>query len=37
MSEARAITNIIGNTIATIVVAKSENEIDMDRAKELIG
>jgi aerobic C4-dicarboxylate transport protein len=37
MSEARAITNIIGNSIATIVVAKSENEIDMDRAKELIG
>jgi len=37
MSEARAITNLIGNTIATIVVAKSENEIDMGKAKELIG
>jgi aerobic C4-dicarboxylate transport protein len=37
MSEARAITNIIGNSIATIVVAKSENEIDMDKAKGLIG
>jgi aerobic C4-dicarboxylate transport protein len=33
MSEGRAITNIIGNTIATIVIAKSENEIDMDKAK----
>jgi aerobic C4-dicarboxylate transport protein len=37
MSEARAITNIIGNTIATIVVAKSENEIDLAEAKALIG
>ncbi|HPH18796.1 MAG TPA: cation:dicarboxylase symporter family transporter, partial [Haliscomenobacter sp.] len=26
MSEARAITNLIGNAVATIVVAKSENE-----------
>lgn len=26
MSEARAITNIIGNAVATIVIAKSENE-----------
>jgi aerobic C4-dicarboxylate transport protein len=37
MSEGRAITNIIGNAIATVVVAKSENEIDMVVAKELIG
>jgi aerobic C4-dicarboxylate transport protein len=37
MSEGRAITNIIGNAIATVVVAKSENEIDMAVAKELIG
>jgi aerobic C4-dicarboxylate transport protein len=36
MSEARAITNLIGNTVATIVVAKSENEIDLEKAKELI-
>lgn len=28
MSEARAITNIIGNTVATIVVAKWEKELD---------
>jgi aerobic C4-dicarboxylate transport protein len=28
MSEARSITNMIGNGIATIVVAKSENEFD---------
>ncbi|WP_299087257.1 dicarboxylate/amino acid:cation symporter [uncultured Metabacillus sp.] len=28
MSEARAITNLIGNGVATVVVAKSENEFD---------
>jgi aerobic C4-dicarboxylate transport protein len=28
MSEARAITNLIGNGVATIVVAKSEKEFD---------
>ncbi len=32
MSEGRAITNIIGNTVATIVIAKSEKEIDMSKA-----
>jgi aerobic C4-dicarboxylate transport protein len=37
MSEARAITNIIGNAVATVVIAKSENEIDLPTAKELIG
>jgi aerobic C4-dicarboxylate transport protein len=37
MSEGRAITNIIGNAIATVVVAKSENEIDLVKAKGLIG
>lgn len=37
MSEGRAITNIIGNTVATIIVAKWEKEIDMNTAKELIG
>jgi aerobic C4-dicarboxylate transport protein len=37
MSEGRAITNIIGNTIATIVIAKSEKEINLTLAKELIG
>lgn len=37
MSEGRAITNIIGNTVATVVVAKWEKELDLSRAKELIG
>jgi aerobic C4-dicarboxylate transport protein len=31
MSEARAITNMIGNGIATIVIAKSENEFDQQK------
>ena len=37
MSEGRALTNIIGNTVATVVVAKWEKEIDMEKAKKLIG
>lgn len=37
MSEGRAITNIIGNTVATIVVANWEKELDRTRAKGLIG
>jgi len=32
MSEARALTNIIGNTAATLVIAKWEKEIDMEQA-----
>ena len=30
MSEARALTNFIGNAVATVVVSRSENELDMD-------
>ena len=37
MSEGRALTNLIGNSVATIVVAKWEKEIDLDTAKKLIG
>lgn len=37
MSEARALTNIIGNAVATIVVAKWENQINMETAKEYIS
>ena len=32
MSEARAITNIIGNSVATIVIAKSENQFNPNAA-----
>ena len=28
MSEARAITNVIGNAVATVVIAKSERSFD---------
>jgi len=37
MSEGRALTNIIGNAVATIFVAKWEKEIDMPTANKLIG
>lgn len=37
MSEARAITNIIGNSVATIVVARWEKELDVEKAKAEIG
>ena len=36
MSEARAITNLIGNSAATLVVAKWEKEIDLDVARARI-
>lgn len=36
MSEGRAIVNIIGNTIATVVIAKSEKEIDMEQYKMVV-
>ena len=35
MSEARAITNIIGNSVATIVIAKSENQFNPNPTPEL--
>jgi aerobic C4-dicarboxylate transport protein len=37
MSEGRALTNIIGNSVATIIVAKWEKEIDLPTAKKYIG
>ena len=37
MSEARAITNLIGNSVATVVIAKWEKEIDLEIAKKEIG
>jgi len=36
MSEARAIVNLIGNGIATVVVAKSENEFDEKRYEQAV-
>ena len=37
MSEARAITNLFGNTVATVFVAWWENQLDMDRARLVLS
>ena len=37
MSECRALTNIIGNGVATIVVSRWENELDQEMLKERLG
>jgi aerobic C4-dicarboxylate transport protein len=36
MSEARAITNLIGNAVATMVVAKWDNALDLERARLIL-
>ncbi|WP_018616540.1 C4-dicarboxylate transporter DctA [Segetibacter koreensis] len=36
MSEARALTNMIGNTVATVVIARSENAVDLIRYKAVV-
>ena len=36
MSEGRAIINFIGNTVATVIIAKSENELDIKKYKEVV-
>lgn len=36
MSEARALTNFVGNAVATIVVAKWEKQLDTDLAKTVL-
>jgi aerobic C4-dicarboxylate transport protein len=36
MSEARAITNLIGNAVATMVVAKWDGALDLDRARFIL-
>ncbi len=37
MSEARAITNLIGNGVAAVVVSKWERELDADRARAVLA
>ena len=37
MSEGRAITNIIGNTVATVVIAKSENGVDLKQYDNVVN
>ena len=36
MSEARALTNLVGNGVATVVVAKWENALDEDRMRRVL-
>jgi len=36
LSETRAIVNLIGNGIATVVVAKSENEFNEGKDKQML-
>lgn len=36
MSEARAVTNLIGNGVACVVVSKSENDFDVEMAKKIM-
>lgn len=36
MSEARALTNLVGNGVATLVVAKWTNDLDMQRLSEVL-
>jgi aerobic C4-dicarboxylate transport protein len=36
MSEGRALINFIGNSIATVVIARSENELDIDQYREVV-
>ena len=37
MAQARAMTNMVGNGVATIIVAKWENEFDAERAKRVLN
>jgi aerobic C4-dicarboxylate transport protein len=37
MSEMRSLTNLVGNSVATIVVARWENQFDEARARETLG
>jgi aerobic C4-dicarboxylate transport protein len=36
MSEARAITNLIGNAVATMVIAKWNGSLDLERARRIL-
>jgi aerobic C4-dicarboxylate transport protein len=37
MSEVRALTNLIGNTVATVVIARWDGALDMDRARFVLS
>ena len=37
MSEVRAITNLIGNAVATVAIARWDNALDLDRARRVLA
>ena len=37
MSEARALTNLVGNGVATVVVSRWENELDKEQLKRVLN
>jgi Na+/H+-dicarboxylate symporter len=37
MSEARALTNFVGNGVAAVVVSKWEKELDEEKMKEMLS
>ena len=37
MSEARAITNLIGNAVATVTIARWDNALDLERARDVLA
>jgi len=37
MSEARALTNLVGNGVATVVVSRWENELDVQRMNAVLS
>jgi aerobic C4-dicarboxylate transport protein len=37
MSEARALTNLVGNGVATVVVSRWENELDMNKMERMLN
>jgi aerobic C4-dicarboxylate transport protein len=37
MNEIRAVTNLIGNIVATVFVSKSEKQLDLDRARAVLA
>jgi len=37
MSEARALTNLVGNGVATLVVSRWEKELDTDKMRRMLS
>ena len=37
LNEARAVVNLIGNSVATVAIAKWEGALDLDQAKRVLA